>query len=237
MREEQHAIADVLDFVHVVRGPEDPAGAVFGDGADRATQVLRGRGIERGGRLVEQQQRRLVQHRLGERDARLLAGRQHAAFRVAEAAQIEAVEHRVDARADVADVVEQPEQGQVLQDRKVARQRRVDRREVRALERAGAVAREIDAFDRDRARARLEHAQDHVDRRRLAGAVRAEQADDLVAAHRERDAVDRDGRGIALRKVANGEDGLGGRRGIGRGHGWSLRKRDAAIFARCRGRE
>ena len=94
-RQEQHAVADLLDFVHVVRGPEDAARRRLSAKARmRGADVARRRRIERGGGLVEQQQRGLVEHRLGERHARLLAGREHAALGVAEAPQVELLDQR-----------------------------------------------------------------------------------------------------------------------------------------------
>src|SRR5207253_4051139 len=59
---------------------------------------------------------------------------------------------------------------------------------------------------------RVEPAQ-AVEERRLAGAVRPDEADDLPLAHVERDAVERDDATEADGEVANGED-----RRPGRGH-------------------
>ena len=48
-----------------------------------------------------------------------------------------------------------------------------------------------------------------LDRGRLAGAVRAEQAEDLAAAHLERHVVDGDRRAVGLVQVLDGDDRLG----------------------------
>ena len=53
--------------------------------------------IERGRGFVEQQQARIVEHRLSERDARLFAGGKHAALGIAESQQIELFEQGFDA--------------------------------------------------------------------------------------------------------------------------------------------
>ncbi len=56
------------------------------------------------------------------------------------------------------------------------------------------------AVERDRSRARLEQADDDVDRGALAGAVRAEIADDLAALQLEADLVEREQPAVALRQ-------------------------------------
>ena len=61
-RQEQHPVAGVLDFVHVVRGPENAAAGARRHGANARADQVGGRRIERGGGLIEQQQPRVVHH-------------------------------------------------------------------------------------------------------------------------------------------------------------------------------
>jgi hypothetical protein len=61
--------------------------------------------------------------------------------------------------------------------------------EVGAGQSLAAVGGKIDALDLDPPAARLEHPEDHVDRGRLAGPVRTEQADDLAGRDVKADAV------------------------------------------------
>src|ERR1051326_898345 len=68
-REEEHAVAHLLDLVHVVRSPEHPARPFGGALAYLLAYVARGRRVERGRRLVEQKELRAVDHRLGGREA------------------------------------------------------------------------------------------------------------------------------------------------------------------------
>ena len=82
-----------------------------------------------------------------------------------------------------------PKMRRFCADGEVAGQGRVDGGEIRARQRLRAVRREVDALDADAPGARLQHAEDHVDGGGLAGAVGAQQPDDLVAAHCEGDAV------------------------------------------------
>ena len=74
-RQEEDAIADLLHLVHVVRGPEHAHPAASGEALDLGADVARGGRIERGGWLVEQEELRLVQEGLGQRDPSLLSGR------------------------------------------------------------------------------------------------------------------------------------------------------------------
>ena len=150
-RQEQHPVADRLDLVHVVAGPQHAAVAAVDEAGDAGADVAGGRGIDRGGRLVEQQQPRPVQHRLGEREPGLLARRQHAGLGPAEAGEV--VGRRAAPRSAPSrslDLVDHAEHAQVLLDGEVAGQRRVDGGEIGAG-RAPRLrsAREVDALDLD----------------------------------------------------------------------------------------
>ncbi|HEX8118035.1 MAG TPA: hypothetical protein VF521_12250, partial [Pyrinomonadaceae bacterium] len=129
LRDEEHAVADLLDLVHVVRSPEHAALPARGEAAHARARLLRRGGVERRGRLVEQQQVGPVEHCLGERHARLLARGEHAALRVAEGQQVELFEQLLDPVRQARDAVEHAEDAQVLRDGEVAGQRRVDGRE------------------------------------------------------------------------------------------------------------
>ena len=59
-----------------------------------------------------------------------------------------------------------------------------------AAEHARPLARDVDALERDRARVGRDEAVQEIEQRRFAGAVRADDAEDLAAAHVEADAVD-----------------------------------------------
>ena len=95
------AVAQPLDLAHVVRGEQDGGAALAAIALEPAAHPVGGVGIERGGRLVEQQNLGLVDQRLGERDAGLLAGRQLAGRPVEELAEVEFVRQLADAAGDV----------------------------------------------------------------------------------------------------------------------------------------
>jgi len=80
-----------------VRGPQDAAVGLGGQRADPFANDLGRRGVERRGRLIEQQQLRAVQQRLGQTDPRLLAGGERAELGIAQLLQIKLLEQRLDA--------------------------------------------------------------------------------------------------------------------------------------------
>ncbi len=118
------------------------------------------------------------------------------------------LEQRLDARRQPAHAVDQAEHAQVLRDGEVPRQGRVDRGKVGALPAPGGGATPGRAL-----RCAIDpavgsqHAQDHVDGRRLAGAVGAEQADDLARRDLERHVVHRRSGTVGLAQVRNREHG------------------------------
>ncbi len=109
--------------------------------------------------------------------------------------------------------VEAPEEVDDLDDRQL----RVHRRGLEAdadawLERVG-VLRDVDAEDDRLAGVGRAQALEDLDRGRLAGAVRPEQAEDLAGADLEIDAVDGGDVGVALDQAADTDDRFPGDRG------------------------
>ena len=142
-----------------------------------------------------------LSERLRERGARLLARGQQSALGVAQTHEIELLEQLIDAGAQRRDAVQQAEEPQVLAHRQIPGERGIDGGEVRALERSRPILRDVDVVDRDAAAGGLEHAEDHVDGRRLARAVRSEEPDDLAGGDGERHPVERSEGAVALAKV------------------------------------
>ena len=68
----------------------------------------------------------------------------------------------------------------------------------------------VDAKDLERAAIRLAQALEHLDRGRLAGAVRTEQPEHLAAADLEGDAVDGVDVAVVLANVADADDDVAG---------------------------
>ena len=171
-------------------------------------------------RLVEEQEPRPREARAGEREHLLLAARQRSGLLVAplrEPRQLarDLVEVLRDGLAVAAEVRAHL---QVLPDRQLAEDAAAlgNVRDASPRGRLRA-ARQLLSVEDDRAVAR-DHARDRAERRRLAGAVRAEQRDDLALVERQRDAVQRAHGPVARVNFTQLEEG--------HPRSWSPRRRD-----------
>src|SRR5262249_23066793 len=122
--------------------------------------------------------------------------------------QIELGHQGLDPASQVGDVVDQPEEAQILCNGEVAGQSRIDRREVRARERLGTALRDIDAADSYGAACRGQNSENHVDSRGLARAVGTQEPDDLFALDVEGDVLDSGDVRVALAQVSDAEHGV-----------------------------
>src|SRR5690606_19581085 len=135
-------------------------------------------------------QLRLVHDAGGEREALLPAARQRARELVLPIGQSESVERPVDIVAPRRELVEPRDEVEVLPDREVLVEREALRHVADlALDQVG-LGPDIVAEHLAAAGIGAEQAADHPDRGRLAGTVRAEEADDLAALYAEVDMVD-----------------------------------------------
>ena len=107
VREEQHALAHLLDVGHVVTRHQQ-RGALVGrrSRCRPVAHAQRDVGVERRGRLVEHEQARPVQRGAHDADQRALPRRQLGAHRVGEVRDPEALEPLVDARVRIGEAVE-----------------------------------------------------------------------------------------------------------------------------------
>ena len=111
-----HALAQAFHFEHVVRGEQHGGAALGAIALEPRAHPVRRVGIERGGRLVEQQDLGLVDQGLRQRHPGLLPGRELAGRPVQEIGQVQLLGDRGDAPGDVRDAVEPAEHRQVLPD-------------------------------------------------------------------------------------------------------------------------
>ena len=203
--EHDDAVAQALDLAHVVRGEQHGRAALAAIVLEPAAHPVGSVGIERGGRLVEQQDLRLVDQRLRERHAGLLAGRQLAGRPVEEFVQVEFLGQRADAAGDVVAAIEHAEHVEVLPHREPHRHVDVGAFEIHPVQHAMPVARHLDAQHGDVAGGRLHQAHDGGDGGGLAGAVAAEQRRAGARLDGERDAVHRGDGLVALDQAVDGD--------------------------------
>ncbi len=143
-----------------------------------------------------------------------LAARKRQRAGVGEMRDRQVVEQRVESVGERVriEVLQLEDGADVLGDRELAEDRRL-LRQIRQPE-AGAgmdrQPREIASVELDPAAVRRDQPDDHVEARRLARAVRAEQADDLAARHVQRHVVDDGARLVALLELARRTGGSPG---------------------------
>ena len=194
----------------LVVGDEDEGDAdLVLDGLELLLHPLAEPPVERGERLVEQQDLRPRHQRAGERHPLLLAAGQLADAPVAQAAEADQLEHGADPRAglggghlrDLQAVGDVAGDGQVREER-VALEHRVDRPAM------GRRVADAPAVDQDLAGVERLEAADGAQERGLAAARRTEERQELARRHRQRQVVEGDhvaalGRGEALGRVAD----------------------------------
>ena len=216
---DQHAAVEdgeamaALGLVHVVRRHQD-RGAGIGQLEQLFPEVAARFRIDRAGRLVEEQQLGLVDHRAGQRQALLLAAAHRAGQLLLPILEVVVLEQFVDARAAsrLGDVLHRGEEFQVLAHAQVLEQRELLRHVADAAAQCLGLLRDAQAQHFDLAFGRRQQAAQHADGGGLARAVRAEEAVDVRARHGQVDVVDRDQRAEALGQPARAD---GESRGVG----------------------
>ena len=173
-------------LAHQVRRQED--GATFGgEVPHELAHPEHALGVEAVDGLVEEQRRRVAEHRRGDAEPLAHAEREAAdplARDRLEAGELDDLAHALLAEAVRGGHREEVVLGGAAGVHGLRVEQRAD------LAERGTVLRVRLAVDRDTALARAVEADDHAHGGRLAGAVRAEEAGDLAGAHGERDVVD-----------------------------------------------
>ena len=212
---QQLAVGDVADavaalgLVHVVGGDQHGQ-PVARQPVDLVPEFAPRLGVDAGRRLVEQQQLRLVHDAGGERQPLLPAAGQRAGELVAPRRQAKLLERAVDMLGDRLQLVEPRHEFQVLGDRQILVERELLRHVADFALDLQALGPDIVAEHRALALVGRQQAAQHADGRRLARAVRAEEADDLALGDRHRDMVDDGLVAEALDQSAETVDGVHG---------------------------
>ena len=202
------AVAE-LRLVHVVRGHEDRRSLRLLQGADVAPDRAARLRVEADGRLVEEQHARRMQQPAGDLQPPLHAAGERQDRVVAAVGEADHLEHlirpgRDGGRVDPIQLGVEPE---VLRGGHLHVQRRVLEDQADVAAHVVAPADDVEAADaRDPGRGLGQRAE-HVDRGALAGAVRAEEAEDLARRDGERDAADRVDLAVGLDEVVDLDGG------------------------------
>ncbi len=191
------AIRQTLGLVEIVRRHEDRAAGcppLLEQPANHSRHLW----IESRRRLVEEQDRRIVQERAGQRDPLPQAFRQFGGARRCAIGQLEHLERAIDRLLGVRKTVETGVDAQVLANSEpIPETRGLGEKPDAAAQRRPRRLREPHAVNRHRPAGRRDQPCQHPQRRGLAGAVGAQQRDDFRARDRERDVVDHGARSEA----------------------------------------
>ena len=200
---------DLLDCLsdlceHVAREQHRAAGGR--EVAQRVTEPADAVGVEPVGRLVEDEDLGLAEQRACEAEALAHALRETADAALGRVREADLFEHLEDARSRNA---HRASQNREMTDRRTSGM--PDMSVEQGADEAAGVGQVAVAGGAEERRARrgLDEPEQCAERRRLAGAVRAEEADDRAALHREADVQDGLVIAVGLRELVDGDDGVG----------------------------
>ena len=202
-RQEGDPVAQLVRLLHEMRGEKDGGAGARVVADDAAHVASRGR-VEPLGRFIEKQDAGIVHQRSGDEQPLLHAARvgpDPAGGGVHQAHALEKLRHTCRWRP-----VELGEQLQVLAARLALVEVLLFEHQVYERLHLLALARDVVAGDARVAARRAGAPRQHADGRRLAGAVVAEQAQDLAFSHAEADLIDRTHFAVVLREVVHLDD-------------------------------
>ena len=181
-----------VPLLHEVGGEED-GDAAAAQLLERAPQVAPRRRVEPGARLVEQEEARPVEERLGDLGAAAEPPRQLASPLPVAVGEAEAGERRVYPSREIApaEAIEMPLVPEVLADRELEVEARALEDDAEEPPHRPRLPSWIEAEDTDLAGLRARQGGEETEERRLAAAVGAEEAEDLPRRHVEIDPNER----------------------------------------------
>ena len=210
MIHDENAVADLLDLLHVVARVHDrrTRGVELLDAFEDRVAALR---VDGDGRLVEEDQLGFVHDAARDVETAQQAPRELARAEATVVVEADERDRLVDEAAAARAVgdVQRAEIGYVLLDRQLVEHGDVLRDDADAALELVARRPHRLAEDADLARIVGEQAEDAVDRRRLAGAVRSEQSVDLAAAHLQVEVVEGELVAVVLDELLDGDGGGG----------------------------
>jgi hypothetical protein len=184
--DDRDTVAQELGFVHVVRRQQDGA-AVATERPQRLPQLAARLRVQTRGRLVEKQQLRTAGKRAGQREPLFLPAGQFAGAAGALRLQLDDLQQRIDGRTAVVEGSEQPER---LLDRQLVRKLRFLKLDAKPLPQFSLVGAPAHSQHFDLTGVGRDEPLENLDSRRLAGAVRPEQAEAFAALDGQREVAD-----------------------------------------------
>ena len=217
--DDRDAVGDPLDLVHAVRDVDHP-GVGLHEAADQAVQDLDLGVVERRRRLVHDQQLGVVGQRLADLDHLLLGDREAADELLGPQRQMEALDQLARLRVEPALVEEEPRAARLAPDEEVLRDREVGHQVELLVDDADAELLRVLGRDRlvglaveeELALVGVVDAGQQLHQRRLAGAVLADQREDLAGVQVEVHVLERLDAGEALADALDVEEELSHRR-------------------------
>src|SRR5579859_6795298 len=204
--DDRDAIADRLGLLHGM-GRQQDAPALLSDVLDPAPELAARLRIKASGRLIEQEQRGVVDDRDVQGEALLLSARELLERLVRLALEPDRPQALGDLRVGELQAIQARVQPDDLRDLQLILEARGLKRHAHPRPRQRRLALAVDAVEHDRPRTGLDQPFDRAQRARLAGTVRSQQADDLAPADVEADRVDCRLAAVGDRQVAHLEDG------------------------------
>ena len=192
-------------------GRDQHGHAVGGEAVDLVPEFASRLGVDAGGGLVKQEEFRSVHDAGGEGQTLFPAAGEFARELVPARGEAEALERGAHGSARVGQAVEAGDEIEVLLDGEVLVERELLSHVADLVLDAPAFGREVEAEHLALARIEAQEAAHQADRRGLAGAVGAEETDDLAAFDADRDVVDDLGGAEGLAQVAHVDGGFGHR--------------------------
>ena len=232
--QDRHPVAQPLGFLESM-GRQEDRDAALAEPVDQLVDTARGDRVQAGGRLVEEEDLRLAEERPRKGDPLAKALGQRAAWIVRAVGEVDGLEGAPDSIARVRHLVQLGEALEVLDDAQAeVEPRRLGHDRDAAPDLHAVLGRQRDPGHRGGAGRRRDERAERPDRRRLAGAIGAEEAEDLATPDVERDIVECETGAERLREVADRQRGVwpfpAGRRRGRLGH--HVRTLDPTAFGR-----
>ncbi len=206
LADDADAVGHFLGFLDVMGG-QDNGDAGLAQRAHHRPHVAAQLDVDAGGRLVEEEDARLMRQRLGDHQAPLHAAGQGHDPAVLLVPQRKIAQQLFD-KGRIGGLAEQAAtEADAVEDAGEGVRRQLLRHEADLLARGAIVAEDVMAVGEDDAACRVDDAADDADQRRLARAIWAEQGEDLAPADIEVDRLQRlEAGGVDFGQVGDGND-------------------------------